>query len=72
MKADTEAQHNMVIRMPATDLARAHALASDHNEPISVLVRRWIREAYRTRFGDTTPEAPTLRNGERLKLPKQK
>jgi len=64
-----EEQHNMVIRVTATELAQVHALAGDVREPIAVVVRRWIRDGYRTRFGDAKPPAPTLKHGGRLKLP---
>lgn len=62
--------HNVVVRVGATDLARLHQLADDVNEPIAVVVRRWLREAYRGRFSDTAPRTPELKHGGRIRLPK--
>lgn len=50
--AEHETLHNMVVQLTATELAQVHALASEHREPIAVVVRRWIRESYRNRFGE--------------------
>lgn len=63
-------QHNLVIRLTATELAQVHQIAGELREPIAVVVRRWIRETYRNRFGEAKPAAPTLKHGGKIKLPK--
>jgi hypothetical protein len=63
--------HNMVIQLTPIELAQVHALADELREPIAVVVRRWIREGYRNRFGETPPKAPILKHGGRLRLPKE-
>ncbi|HEX7666680.1 MAG TPA: hypothetical protein VF407_19265 [Polyangiaceae bacterium] len=63
---------NMVIRLAPIEMAKVHAIADDVREPIAVVVRRWLREAYRERFGDATPPAPVLKHGGKLRLPKRK
>jgi hypothetical protein len=68
--SDQETTHNMVIQLTAIELAKVHQLAGDHREPIAVLVRRWIRDSYQNRFGDTKPEAPRLKGGRILNLSK--
>jgi len=62
----------LVVRLTAIEMAQVHAIADEFREPIAVVVRRWIREHYRNRFGEATPKAPTLKHGGRLKLPVMK
>jgi len=60
----------LVVRLTAIEMAQVHAIADELREPIAVVVRRWIRESYRNRFGEAVPKAPTLKHGGRLKLPR--
>lgn len=62
----------MVVRMTDEELAKLHALAGDLREPFSVLVRRWVRDSYRARFGEATPPDVKLRNGGAIKLSRKK
>jgi hypothetical protein len=68
--SEHEKTHNMVIQPTPIELAQVHQIANEFREPIAVVVRRWIRETYRNRFGDAKPEAPTLKHGGRLRLPR--
>ncbi len=61
-------EHNMVVRLPAETLCQLHRLADDIKEPISILVRRWIREAYRARWGESTPPDITTRHGKKIRV----
>ena len=58
-------EHNMVVRLDGEELAMVHALASDGDEPIARVVRRWIRHEYVERFGAKKPPAPKLKHGAR-------
>ncbi len=60
----------LVVRLTAIEMAQIHALADEVREPIAVVIRRFIRETYRNRFGDAVPKAPTLKHGGKLKLPR--
>lgn len=52
----------MVARVSAEELAMVHAVAADRDESISQMIRKFIRESYRTRFGDKTPPKPKLKH----------
>lgn len=60
--------HNMVVQLTPIELAKIHQLAGELREPIAVVVRRWLRDAYCARFGDALPKAPTLKHGGKLEL----
>jgi hypothetical protein len=68
--SEHEKTHNMVIQLTPIELAKVHQLAGDLREPIAVLVRRWIRDAYQNRFGEAKPVSPNLKHGGRLRLPR--
>jgi hypothetical protein len=59
--SDDEMTHNLVVRMTKRDLAELHAVAKAEREPISIVVRRWVRESYRARFGEVVPPVPKLK-----------
>jgi len=48
--------HNLNVRLTAEELALAHALADDRDEPMTMLVRRLLRDAYVARFGLEKPK----------------
>jgi len=53
----------MVLRVDDEELAMAHALAEAEDEPVARLVRRFLRDAYRARFGNAKPPTPKLKHG---------
>ena len=59
----TKRDRNMVLRISDEELAMAHALAEAQDEPISRIVRRFIGDAYRAKFGTKTPPTPKLKHG---------
>ena len=61
---------NMVLRCNDEELAMAHALAAAEDEPVARLVRRFIRDAYRARWGNAAPPTPTLKHGSPIKAVK--
>lgn len=52
----------MVARVSAEELAMVHAIASDRDETISQMIRKFIRESYRLRFGEKAPPRPKLKH----------
>lgn len=60
-------ERNMVLRVSDEELGMAHAIATAENETIATVVRRFLREAYRARFGDIVPPAPRLKHGRKRK-----
>jgi hypothetical protein len=54
-------EHNLVIRVDRDELAMAHALADDRDEPIARMLRRFIRDSYQARFGSGKPPEPRLK-----------
>lgn len=48
--------HNLNVRVDDDELAMAHALSEASDEPVTRLVRRWIKERYVERFGVTPPK----------------
>ena len=56
---------NMVVRVDDGEIAMAHALSEAADLPVAFLVRGWIRDHYRARFGDVAPPATTTRNTRR-------
>lgn len=61
---------SLVVKVNDEELAKLHALANDVREPISVIVRRWLRDSYRARFGDAVPPDVELKHGGRLSVSK--
>jgi hypothetical protein len=61
----------MVVRVTDEELAKVHALAADLHEPVSVVIRRFVRDSYRARFGEAMPPTPTLKHGKPIKLAKK-
>lgn len=59
---ESDGKHSMVVKVTADDLAKVHALAGDAGETISVVVRGWLRSAYRARFGEAPPPTPKLKH----------
>ncbi len=57
-----EREHSLVVRVDSGELAKVHALAEAGDEPISMMLRRWIDERYVARFGDKAPPTPKLRH----------
>ena len=57
-----ERERSMVVKVDDTELAKAHALAQAGDEPISMMVRRWIDERYTARFGEQVPPVPKLKH----------
>ena len=61
--------HNLVVRVDRTELAKLLALAEDADEHASQLVRRWLGQHYVARFGDAEPpeasRKKTRRKGSR-------
>ena len=52
---------HVVIKCDDEELAKLHAIADKHDEPIARTVRRWIDVTYREHFGDKSPPKPKLR-----------
>ncbi len=52
-----ERTRNLVVRVDEQELAMAHRLADDRDEPMTMLVRRLLRDAYIARFGLEKPSA---------------
>lgn len=59
-----EREHSLVVRVDGGELARVHALAEAGDEPISMMLRRWIDERYAARFGEKVPPAPKLKHAK--------
>ena len=57
----TERPYLFNCRISEEERAKLQALADDEREPVSVVLRRWIRQRYEARFGDAKPSA--LRKG---------
>lgn len=57
--------HNMVVRVSHEEIARVHRLAGDAGEPIAVLFRRWLNEAYRARWGSEPAPEPSLKHAKK-------
>lgn len=58
-------ERNLVLRVSDEELAMAHAVANADDLPISAVVRRFLRETYAARFGDTTPPRPRLKHAKK-------
>ncbi len=50
-------EKNLAVRISVEELRMLHALAEDRGEPMSALVRKWVRDAHVSRFGATKPGA---------------
>lgn len=59
----TERNRNLAVRLDDVTLDMVHALAAAEDVPVSQLIRTFIRDAYRKRFGGSTPP-PRSRRGE--------
>ncbi len=57
-----ERDRSLVIKVDDDELARFHALANAGDEPISVMLRRWLAERYTAKFGDAKPARPKLKH----------
>lgn len=44
-------RRNLKLLVSDAELARIRRLAAEDGEPVSVMLRRWVNEAYRSRFG---------------------
>ena len=60
-------EHNMVVRVSHEEIARAHRLATDAGEPIAIMFRRWLNDAYRSRWGAEPAPEPTLKHAPKDK-----
>ena len=47
---------NLTVRVAHDELAQVQALAGAADLPVSILVRQWIRDHYRAKFGDVAPD----------------
>lgn len=63
MKRMTDRTRTLTVKVSDDELARAHALADAGDESIGRLVRKFIRDAYGARFGDSPPPKPKLKPG---------
>ncbi len=54
----------MTIRLDDTELAMMHALAERGDEPISFMLRRWVRDHWQATFGDASPPATRTKFGD--------
>lgn len=54
---DVARPHTMVIMMSDHELAMLRALANDDGVPMAVIVRGWVKKAYRAAHGDAAPPA---------------
>ena len=57
-----ERERSLVVKVDDDELAKLHVLANAGDEPISVMLRRWISERYTARFGDIAPPVPKLKH----------
>jgi hypothetical protein len=55
------------LRLDDTELAKVHALASAGDEPISMMLRRWVNERWTARFGDAPPPATRTKFGDTVR-----
>jgi hypothetical protein len=62
-----ERDRNLTIRLDDEELAKIHALAERGDEPISFMLRRWVRDHWRATFGDATPPATRTKFGDLVK-----
>jgi len=53
-----ERPHSLVLRVDDEELAKLKAIAEAGDEPVAVLVRRWIKTHYAERFGEKKPPKP--------------
>lgn len=54
---------NLVVACSDEELAMLHQLADDRDEPISRVVRRWIKDTYITTYGMKKPRPAKLKHG---------
>jgi hypothetical protein len=57
-------KRSLVIKLDDTELAQLHALAAAHDQPISMMLRRWVAERYVARFGDAPPPETRTKFGD--------
>lgn len=51
-----ERSNHLNVRLSDQEIAMAHALAEDRDEPMTMILRKMIRDAYVARFGVTPPK----------------
>lgn len=59
--------HSLVLKVSSFELAQVHACAHAGDEPISMMIRRWIAERYEARFGDKVPPDVTTKHGQEIR-----
>ena len=57
-----ERERSLMVKVDDDELAQLHALANAGDEPISVMLRRWLAERYVARFGEAAPPPPKLKH----------
>ncbi len=51
----SQRSRNLVVRVADDELEMMHAIAGEERETAATLIRRWIRQKYEARLGESLP-----------------